>query len=124
MSEEMGAVYDSFIEDWAYLYGTAGTCREATTAMVLAFPHLRRTVGMIVMKDAPDGDIRPWPHWWCVDVDGTIVDPTRAQFPCAEIEYFPADPEKGTPTGKCMNCGWLAYNKNPFCSEACEKTVE
>ena len=47
-----------------------GNCREATAAMVKAFPELRRVRGHY-----------GWcPHWWCETPDGTVVDPTARQF--------------------------------------------
>lgn len=41
------------------------------------------------------------PHWWCVKEDGTIVDPTKLQFPSAgNGEYIPFDGNV-----ECAECG-------------------
>lgn len=43
-------------------------------------------------------------HWWCVDKDGKIVDPTAQQFPSAGMgDYIPFD--------------------DIFCCEQCGKTI-
>lgn len=97
------------------------TCQEATATMVKLCPELQRVRGTVKMVGALDGDTRPWPHWWCVTEDGSIVDPTRSQFPCPELEYEPLDEARGEPTGKCPNCGGLCYEGRYLCSTKCER---
>ncbi len=123
MSPADRAKYHRFIEGWAKQHNgnVLQTCEKATERMVEAFPELKRVRGTVVMRAAPDGDTRPWPHWWCIDGDGTIVDPTASQFP-SELDYTEADESTGGPTGKCTNCGGLCYeHRTPCCSDKCER---
>jgi hypothetical protein len=65
--------------------------------MVEAFPELIRMRGWWGWIE----------HWWCKTPDGTIVDPTRHQWPLDRDAVYKefrdgVDPE---PLGKCMNCG-------------------
>lgn len=61
-------------------------------------------------------------HWWCTKPDGTIVDPTKDQFPSKGLgEYTPFD---GIVT--CAECGKKVtedaarFDSNyAFCSLAC-----
>ena len=117
--------YQEFIRDWSDIHGgdVCQTCKEASAEMVKRFSELKQVRGHVVMVGAPDGDKRPWPHWWCVAEDGLIVDPTREQFPCSSLEYTPID-ESRTLVGKCMHCGGVVYAETgtaPFCSEKCER---
>lgn len=95
-----------------------GECEDATDAMVAAFPELRRVRGHVTMLAAPDGDTRPWPHWWCVTPEGEIVDPTRAQFP-GPLDYEEHDEDRGEPSGVCPNCSGLVYGGGTCCSDRC-----
>lgn len=100
-----------------------GRCREATDEMAAAFPELRRTPGHVLVLD--------WgrrAHWWLVAPDGSVVDPTAAQFP-AIIEYEPFEPGVEVRVGRCMNCGEDLYaypqsldeqlTKPMFCGDVC-----
>lgn len=42
------------------------------------------------------------PHWWCVNSDGEIIDPTSKQFPSGGVKEF-YTPFSGVCT--CENCG-------------------
>jgi hypothetical protein len=42
------------------------------------------------------------PHWWCVDSEGTIHDPTAKQFPSGGIPSFY---EEFDGTVSCAECG-------------------
>jgi hypothetical protein len=92
-----------------------GTCREATHAMVVFFPELRRARGFY--------DCWVWgerTHWWCVASDGSIVDPTAAQFPSRGLApYREITDESEIPTGACLNCGGFVFGGQTFCSDAC-----
>lgn len=53
-------------------------------------------------------------HWWLVDTDGTIVDPTAEQFGNAIGEYEPITSGKyAFAVGKCPNCGEYMYSNEP-----------
>lgn len=59
-------------------------------------------------------------HWWLVDPDGSIVDPTASQFPSNGIgEYVELDDSRPQPTGMCPNCGSECFGGNYCCSDAC-----
>jgi len=61
-------------------------------------------------------------HWWCVRPDGTVYDPTVAQFPRPHIgEYVPFDG-----TVECAECGRVVGEnfakidgRYAFCSYEC-----
>jgi hypothetical protein len=65
-------------------------------------------------------DDYPHEHWWCVDADGNIIDPTSQQFreggsysPAAEKKYK-------MQTGTCPECGMALYEGDgDFCGEEC-----
>ena len=96
-------------------------CSEATQKMVNVFTELKRVRGLAHVEE-PDG-LPPTrtPHWWCIAPDGSIVDPTAHQYPTKILEYEEADESKGSPTGKCPNCGGLCYKNEYFCSKKCNK---
>lgn len=93
-----------------------GKCSDATKEMVAAFPELRRVCGFV---RAPWGDDQ---HWWCIAPDGSVVDPTREQFPAVfgyeEVDL--ANPHRPIPTGRCADCGEPTFNGESFCGSACE----
>lgn len=92
-----------------------GKCAEATTAMVEAFPELRRVRGFYL---CPGWDRRE--HWWLVAPDNAIVDPTAGQFPSkGSGDYEEWDESRKEPTGKCPNCGGYAYDGGTCCSKEC-----
>ena len=90
-----------------------GACKDATAAMIVAFSELRRVNGHYF--DHLWGERE---HWWCVDVDGSIVDPTAKQFPSrGHGAYVELDPNAQTPSGMCPECGGYVYNGETFCSD-------
>lgn len=117
---ERSVAYAVWIADWetrcatsvvgtpCVATGVRGTCSQATVAMVEAFPELRRVRGHY------DGH----EHWWCVAPDGSVVDPTAAQF-CPGGTYVEhVGPE---PVGKCHYCGSYVWTPYRGCPEACSK---
>ncbi len=114
--------YNLWIEDnypngeTAYL-----KCAEATKKMIEVFPELKRVRGLASVREPHDMPPTRTPHWWCVDPQGNIVDPTAHQYPTEIISYEEADETKGPPTGKCPNCGGLCYNGDYLCSDKCSK---
>lgn len=91
-------------------------CSRWTSELVAQFPELTRTRGHVVY---PDG--RRIEHWWTVATDGSIVDPTVAQFkPGFTYEPLPADALE--PIGKCLWCGsyvWPPRITRDACSDEC-----
>jgi len=100
-----------------------GRCQALAAEMVEAFTDLTLVRGHV---ECPE----PWGrrgHWWCVDRDGVIVDPTAGQFTCGIDRY--EEYEEGQPVrlGVCMDCGraiWGAPEsaRPTFCSKACGET--
>ena len=96
------------------------TCAEVTLQMQEVFPELTRVRGHYY-----DFAWGRRGHWWLVDSDGTVVDPTAAQFPSQGTgEYEPWEEGAPEPTGKCMNCGDYAYDNKGACSPECNKILE
>ena len=93
-------------------------CEAATLEMQQAFPKLRRVRGTVRMLAAPDGDTSAWPHWWLVDPDGHIVDPTASQFP-GPLDYFEMD-EDDPIVGRCHNCGEY-FTRSQACQGCCSR---
>ena len=98
-----------------------GECDHYTRVMQEAFPELRRARGFYYCFIWGERQ-----HWWLVDPNGSIVDPTAAQFPsrgtCAYRELSDEEVEREVPIGKCANCGEPTYRhgySSDFCSENC-----
>ena len=92
-----------------------GKCSQITMDMANAFPSLRRVRGHYY---CPVWGERA--HWWLVDEDGTVIDPTAAQFPSRGMgPYVPWDESQPEPTGMCPNCGGPCYNGDTLCCQEC-----
>jgi hypothetical protein len=92
-------------------------CAEATLEMQQALPELQRVRGHVKCARLGPGQ----PHWWLTAPDGSIVDPTAAQF--VMPEYEPLDESGPVPTGKCMNCGLYVWSDSDSGDgAACSKT--
>jgi hypothetical protein len=88
--------------------------------MLVDFPHLRITRGHYL--DLIWGERE---HWWLVDTDGSIVDPTATQFPTKGSSlYRELDPNAPEPVGRCMNCGNYTYEDQYACSKKCAQELE
>ena len=105
--------YDEWIECVGH---PEGRCKSVTLRMKIVFPELTRV----------RGHYHCWvwgkrEHWWLIDPDGEIVDPTAAQFPShgAGI-YAPWKEGSPEPMGKCLNCGEYVYDGN-FCNDTCRR---
>jgi hypothetical protein len=103
------------VEDDGY-----GKCAEVTLAMAAEFPELRRVRGHYFCSS--------WgmrSHWWLLAPDGSVIDPTAAQFPSRGVGiYFKWNEGDEEPTGKCANCGEYVYGVNSFCSDECARETE
>lgn len=94
---------------------TFGKCREVTEQMAAAFPELRRVRGHYYCASWGERE-----HWWLVDAEGEVVDPTAAQFPTRGAgAYVEWEKDRKEPTGMCPNCGEYCYDGHYFCSERC-----
>lgn len=121
MANEKAAAYEQWIE--AYVAAqpgrfVRGKCDKATQEMVKAFPELRRAAGFVFSTFGREQ------HWWCVDPNKNVVDPTREQFQVVfeyeELDLNDPETRKRVPTGVCMNCGEDTYEGKTFCSDDCE----
>jgi hypothetical protein len=93
-----------------------GTCAEHTQAMAQRFPELTRVRGHYLCLIWGKRE-----HWWLVCQDGSIVDPTVAQFPSGRLgTYILWDENKKEPTGMCPNCAEYCYDGMSSCSTQCE----
>ena len=95
---------------------TRGLCGIATEQMVKTFPDLKRVRGHV--QDALI--TKPIEHWWCIDYEGNIIDPTASQFNFI-ISYDERNESLPEPTGECPNCGEYCYNNHFCCCKKCEK---
>lgn len=94
-----------------------GKCREMCEALLSKDPSLT-----LVRGHYYDTEWGEQQHWWCVDKNGAIVDPTKDQFPSKGLGlYIPFD---GICT--CENCGKEIREEDavicgpyPVCSDAC-----
>jgi hypothetical protein len=92
-----------------------GKCAEVTIAMQATFPELRRVRGHYYCPVWGERE-----HWWLIDAEGEIVDPTAKQFPSGGLgEYVEWDESQPEPTGMCPNCGGHCYGGESVCSEKC-----
>lgn len=104
-----------------------GQCQVESLAMQKVFPELAVVRGFVsVMVPGSPGRRG---HWWCVDPDGNIVDPTRGQFECVVLDYEPYKEGDHVRLGRCMNCGaeiWGEPEKGrqDVCSKSCEEILK
>lgn len=98
-------------------------CDGFTERFVERFPELVRVPGF---RNGLE-------HWWCVEPDGTIVDPTEAQFlSCGDpdVEYSPMSAGKYPyRMGRCPEWGEYIYSDSKveqglggFCSDRCRRS--
>ena len=60
-----------------------GNCLKYCVAMQKVFPELRRVYGMYYCMTWGERE-----HFWCVDADNNVIDPTSAQFPSRGIGVY------------------------------------
>ena len=122
-------------EEWIAPYAAnkerlMGACKWVCELMMKKFPELKIVPGHVQVPE-------PWGkrgHFWLVDPEGNIVDPTAAQFP-GILSYEPWTDDEKIRVGKCMNCGDDIWRKvktleddvthgECICSPACGKEFE
>jgi hypothetical protein len=106
-----------WINKWNSDNNPYGKCKEATLEMQKVFPELKLVRGHYYCTIWGERM-----HFWLVDENNEIVDPTARQFPtkgfCVYVPWNEGDPE---PTGICPNCGEYCYDSKTCCSEACDR---
>lgn len=88
-----------------------GKCEAQSKAAVEADPTLRLVRGWY-----HDPDWGRQEHWWTEHPDGTIYDPTSAQFPFGGITAFY---EEYVGVFPCANCGKDVAEESPERYENC-----
>ena len=99
-------------------YELRGTCKEACEKLLGDRPDLRLVRGHYF---CPYWDTDN-EHWWCVDAEGNIVDPTASQFPSNGHGTY----TEFNGTVACAQCGAdtpedqvYGYGNYGFCSTRC-----
>jgi hypothetical protein len=95
-----------------------GKCKEMSEALVAEDPTLTLVRGHYFCPIWGSDE----QHWWCVKPDGTIIDPTKLQFPSAGRGIY--SPFDGTCS--CEQCGKELKEEDAvidghhvFCSNLC-----
>lgn len=95
-----------------------GKCKEMSEALIAENPTLR-----LVRGHYYDGLWGKQGHWWCVDPEGNIIDPTKDQFPSkGQGSYVEFDGWY-----RCEECDKRVheskayFDSHVFCSERCFK---
>jgi hypothetical protein len=94
-----------------------GKCKEFCEALIEKDSSLKLVRGHY---DCPIFGLQP--HWWCLDTDGKVVDPTKNQFPSRGIgEYIEFDGNvECSQCGKQMKEEQAQYESNyVYCSTKC-----
>lgn len=146
------AKYQKWIDQYAEQKNISrlrGSCVMATKEIMRAFPELRTVVGFVFPIQATPEHIQnslptasscledrrmawdlylgPEQHCWCIDPEGNIVDPTKAQYEeWTGIQYveFSEEVHGPMPSGKCIDCGELLFGTTDFCNEQCQQATE
>lgn len=94
-------------------------CQQFCEKFVQKFPHLSRQPGFVGSSE----------HWWLIDSDGTIVDPTGEQFGnVPKTRYIRYNPHRHkVHLFNCRDCGTEVFDLienadnyiDGFCSEEC-----
>jgi hypothetical protein len=95
-----------------------GKCKELSEQAVKEDPTLRLVRGHYFCAVWNSNE----PHWWTVREDGTVYDPSKAQFPCNGMGIY----EEFDGIVPCAECGKEVEEKDAkltgnygFCSNAC-----
>lgn len=115
----MKSIYENWIREYINRNNgyVVAKCQYAISEMAEVFPELTPVAGWYGETE----------HWWLVDPNGEIIDPTVSQFPFPQhYKVFSAGDK--VRVGKCMDCGSDIYekvqsldgNRKSFCSSNCE----
>lgn len=125
------SVYELWCQVHMDLHGAKvhGRCVLSVTELLEEFPELTRVKGHTY------GQWGKRAHVWAVTEDGTIVDPTRSQYP-GNIKYEAFEPGTMVLVGTCMDCGAdlevevfdldkepPPHPNHPFCNQDCENAT-
>lgn len=93
-----------------------GKCQSAALRLAAEDPSLTAVAGWY-----NDPEWGREEHWWCIREDGSIVDPTAAQFPSNGAGRY----DQYVGEAWCLECGadipWDTYMETgqPICSAKC-----
>ena len=104
--------YQQWVNNWLRNNTPHLKCKEATEEMKITFPELKRIRGHVLTEYGER------PHWWLVDENDNVIDPTSTQFKIIG-GYDAWDESQPEPTGRCLNCGELCYDYKSVCSDQC-----
>lgn len=95
-----------------------GKCKEFCDKLIAKHPHLTLVRGYYF---CPIWNVEEQ-HWWCEDINGTIIDPTKLQFGSKGLGIY----RKFDGTVECSNCGKIVAEEDAqhsgrysFCSSRC-----
>lgn len=106
--------YKQWIYEKNKVFHPYGQCENWCDEMRKVFPELKKVRGFYHCLSWGKRE-----HWWLIDTNGNIVDPTISQFPTLNGHYEPWKEGTPEPTSRCLNCGELCYNNADTCSQAC-----
>jgi hypothetical protein len=99
-------------------------CYSFCEAFVEKFSHLTMVKGWYVAAEHNYTE-----HWWLIEKDGTVVDPTKGQFSIQTGEYVSHGSKRAkelelfAKIGRCPNCGGDIYEGDEdfggVCSDEC-----
>lgn len=118
----MKAIYETWIDIHAprARVDAMGQCRAVSEKMLSMFPELKLVRGHHHCMIWGERE-----HWWLVDEDGGIVDPTAIQFPSKGGGRYVEFPNGGLePIGCCINCGDYCYDGEATCTSVCSKKCD
>ncbi len=90
--------YRKWIDEWLLENDPHSRALKATLQMQKAFPELTRVQGHVDIVYSE----RAEEHWWLIDSDGEIIDPTASQY-SKIVGYYEWGP--GDDLYECINCG-------------------
>jgi len=114
--------YEKWIRNYISKNRVLGNCKSACYEIQDEFPELEVVAGWAITQSHGKQE-----HFWCVDVEGEIVDPTHDQWGEEILEYIVWNPGDEVAVGKCQDCGVTIYKKvdtldgirETFCDEKC-----
>lgn len=108
---------DNLVPDETDYKKYRGKCKEMSEHLVAQDPALR-----LVRGHYYDYDWGVQQHWWCERPDGTVVDPTKGQFPSKGAGIY----EEFNGIVTCEECGVELKEEDaamcgnyPVCSDYC-----
>ncbi len=94
----------------------AGKGLPLCTIIKNELPHLKVVQGIVYSHENPDNfneNLQEYGHAWLETPNGSILDPTAAQFHLlGSLTY---EKKEHLPTGRCWICGKARFTEAPHC---------